>query len=101
MAGFIKAIKGGLVSKGEIGVLDATAHVLKFSSFQEMYLANRFPSEFEVKPRKEYKNTPISVQPEALKKVPQVGKPLQGKDLDLFIKASAAEIARILDLKEK
>jgi threonine synthase len=101
MAGFIKAIKGGLVSKGEIGVLDATAHVLKFSSFQEMYLANRFPSEFEVTPRKEYKNTPISVQPGALKKLPQVGKPLQGKDLDLFIKASAAEIARILDLKGK
>jgi len=100
MAGFIKAKKGGLVSKGEIGILDATAHVLKFSSFQEMYLANRFPPEFEIKPRKEFKNTPVSVQPKDLKKLPQAGRPLQGKDLDNFIKASVEEIAKILDLKK-
>lgn len=101
MAGLIKAIEGGLVSKGEIGVLAATAHILKFSSFQDMYLADRFPPEFEVKPRKEFKNIPILVQPKGLRKLPQAGKPLQGKDLDLFIKASAAEVARILDLKER
>ncbi|NVM24550.1 MAG: threonine synthase [Desulfobacterales bacterium] len=101
MAGFMKAIEGGLVSKGEIGILAATAHTLKFSSFQDMYLANRFPPEFQVKPRKAYRNTPISVQPKGLRKLPQAGKPLQGKDLDLFIKASAAEIARILDLKKR
>jgi len=101
MAGFMKAVEGGLVSKGEVGVLAATAHVLKFSSFQDMYLANGFPPEFRVKPRKGYKNTPISVQPKGVRRLPQAGKPLQGKDLDLFIKASAAEIARILDLKER
>jgi threonine synthase len=101
MAGFIKAIKDGLISKGEMGVLDATAHVLKFSSFQEMYLSDRFPPEFEVKPREELKNTPVSVQLKGLRKLPQPGKPLQGKDLDLFIKASAEEIARILELKKR
>jgi len=101
LAGLIKAIKGCLVSKGEIGVIAATAHVLKFSSFQEMYLANSFPPEFEVKPRKEFKNTSISVQPKGLKNLPQPGKSLRGEDLDLFIKAIAAEIAGILDLKEK
>jgi len=101
MAGFMKAISGGLVSKGEIGILAATAHVLKFSSFQEMYLANRFPPEFEVKPRKEFKNIPVSVQPEDLKKLPRAGKPIQGEELDLFIKVTAAKIARILDLKKR
>jgi len=101
MAGFMRAIERGLVCKGEIGVLAATAHVLKFSSFQDMYLADRFPPEFQVKPRKAYRNTPISVQPGGLRKLPQAGKPLKGKDLDLFVKASAAEIARILDLKKR
>ncbi len=101
MTGFIKAIKGAIISKGEIGVLAATAHVLKFSSFQEMYLSNRFPPEFEVKPREEFKNTPITIEPKDLRKLPQAGRPLQGKDLDQFIKASAEEIARILNLKEK
>lgn len=101
MAGFMKAIRGGLVSKTEIGVLAATAHVLKFSSFQEMYLNNRFLPEFKVKPRKEFRNTPISVQPQGLIKLPQSGAPLQGKDRDLFIDAIVAEIARILDLKKR
>ena len=60
-----------------------------------------FPPEFDVKPRKEFKNSYISVQPKGLKKLPQPGKSLQGKDLDLFIKAISAEIASILELKER
>jgi threonine synthase len=101
MAGFIKAIKQGLVPEGEIGVLAATAHVLKFSSFQEMYLTDSFPPEFEVNPRKEFRTNPIHVKPK------KAGKPLQwvpsskGKERELFIEAIVAEIAGILDLKKK
>ena len=101
MAGFIKAIRGGLVSKGEIGILTATAHVLKFSSFQEMYLSDRFPPEFEVKPKKEFKNIPVLVQPDDLRSLPQAGESIQREELDLFIKATAAKIARILHLKKR
>ncbi len=101
MAGFMKAVNKGLASTGEIGILGATAHVLKFSPFQEMYLADRFPPEFEVTPRKEYKNIPVSVQPKGLKKLPKPGRPLKGKDLDLFVKSTAEEIARILRLKPR
>ena len=101
MAGFMKAMDTGLVSKGEIGILDATAHVLKFSPFQEMYLSDRFPPEFEVKPRKEYRNVPVSIKPKGLKKLPQFGKPLEGEDLDLFIKLTAEEIAKTLNLKPR
>jgi len=101
MAGFVKAVKAGLVSKGEIGVLDATAHVLKFSSFQQMYLADRFPSEFGVRPRKEFKNTPVTIGLKGLRKQPQAGRPLQGKDLDRFTKAGATEIAKTLNLKKR
>ncbi len=101
MAGFIKAIRQGLVSEAEIGVLAATAHVLKFSSFQEMYLTDRFPPEFKVKPRKEFRNSPIHVKPKGIEKRLQKGAPSRGKDRELFIDAIASEVARILDLKVK
>ena len=101
MAGFMKAVNQGLVSKEERGVLDATAHALKFSPFQEMYFSNGFPPEFEVKPNKEFRNTPLSIEPAGLDKLPEPGKPLQGKDLERFIEASAAKIASILDLKKR
>ncbi len=101
MAGYTKAINAGLICKGEIGILDATAHVLKFSSFQEMYLGNRFPPEFGVKPREEFKNTPVTIELKGLGELPEPGRPLQGKDLDRFTKAISAEIARILDLKKR
>jgi len=101
MAGFIKAIGQGLVSEGEIGVLAATAHVLKFSSFQEMYLTDRFPPEFEVKPRREFRNIPIHVKPKGIGKRLQRGAPSRGKERERFIDAIVAEIARILDLKKR
>ncbi len=42
----------------DVGVLDATAHHLKFIGFQEMYFEDRFPAEFEIKPNPEYQNRP-------------------------------------------
>lgn len=101
LAGFMKAIKRGFVSGAEIGVLAATAHALKFSSFQEMYFADEFPSEFEVTPKREFRNTPLTVKPAGLDKLPEAGKPLRGRDFERFIQATVAEIARILDLERR
>jgi threonine synthase len=101
MAGFIKAITSGLVSKGEIGILAATAHVLKFASFQDMYLNNRFPPEFKVTPREEFRNAPISIQPEGLEQLLQSGTPIQGRDRDLFIDAIVAEVVKVLHLEKR
>jgi threonine synthase len=101
MAGFTKAIAGNLVEKGESGVLDATAHVLKFSSFQDMYLNDEFPPEFEVRPRKEFQNAPIPLEPRGLKELLKGGVPLREGDYNRFIDTIVAEIAKILDLKEK
>jgi len=41
------------------------------------------------------------VRPETIRKFPESGKPLEGKDLDRFVQGMAAEIARILDLEKK
>ena len=62
-AGFRAAIKEGLISQNETGILDATAHHLKFIGFQQMYFDNNFPPEFEVAPKPEYQNKPQLLTP--------------------------------------
>ncbi|MFZ5450703.1 MAG: threonine synthase [Thermodesulfobacteriota bacterium] len=63
LAGFRAAIKKGLIPKTAVGVLDATAHHLKFIGFQQMYFDNTFPPEFEVTPEPEYQNKPQLLTP--------------------------------------
>jgi threonine synthase len=57
-AGYRAALKGGVVGRDEVAVLDATAHHLKFISFQEMYFQGSFHPDFEVIPKPEYQNRP-------------------------------------------
>ncbi|MFP4036782.1 MAG: threonine synthase [Desulfobacteraceae bacterium] len=101
MAGFARAVEQGLVGAEEIGVLDSTAHMLKFLGFQEMYFEDSFDPEFEIRPRPELKNAPTLVRPASVERVPEPGRPLEGGDLERFVMETAAEIARILGLKEK
>ena len=63
LAGFRAAIREGILSTDEVGVLDATAHHLKFIGFQQMYFDNAFPPEFEVTPKPEYQNRPQLLTP--------------------------------------
>jgi threonine synthase len=101
MAGFRRAIEKGFVRRGETGILDSTAHMLKFLTFQDMYFQDTFPPEFGVAPRQELKNAPSLIKPEKLVRFPQPGKPLQGEDMKRFIDETATEIARILGLKKR
>lgn len=101
MAGLKKAIQEGLVKEGEVGILDSTAHMLKFISFQEMYFNGSFDPEFGVIPKKELQNAPQLVKPENLMKFPEPGKPLDGEDLKNFVNSIASEIAQILNLEKK
>ena len=89
LAGLIKAKEKGYVKKGDIAILNSTAHMLKFISFQQMYFDDSFPPEFEVSPRDELKNIPLKINAE------------KGEgDYNLFIRDVADKIADILDLKE-
>ncbi len=58
LAGLLQAKKLGLISENELAVLDSTAHAIKFSGFQDMYLQNNFDSEYGVIPKKELVNMP-------------------------------------------
>jgi threonine synthase len=72
LAGFKAALQAGLISKNEVGVLDSTAHHLKFIGFQQMYFDDTFPPEFEVTPNPQYQNRPqllTTGETEAPKKV--------------------------------
>ena len=100
LAGLNKAVREGYVQSGEIGILDSTAHMLKFSTFQEMYFNDSFPPEFDVRPTKELQNAPMLVRSEKLNKYPEPGSPLQGEDMKRFILEMSSEIARILDLEK-
>ncbi|UCF57151.1 MAG: threonine synthase [Deltaproteobacteria bacterium] len=98
MAGLKIAVQEGYVGPGEVGILDSTAHILKFLTFQEMYFKDSFGPEFNVRPRSELKNAPTLVKPKNLPKYPEPGKPLEGKDMQDFVREMTKEIARILDL---
>ena len=101
LAGLIKAKSMGLVKDNETAILDSTAHMLKFSGFQDQYFENKFPPEYEVVPKPEFKNLPTLVKPDNLEKFPEPGKPLHGKDFNKFVKLTTKEIAQALDLKQK
>ncbi len=58
LAGMRRALDLGLVRQGQKAVLDATAHSIKFSGFQDMYFADTFPEEYGIIPQKSLKNAP-------------------------------------------
>ncbi|MDY6972997.1 MAG: threonine synthase [Thermodesulfobacteriota bacterium] len=101
LAGLQRAVELGCVKSHEVGVVDSTAHVLKFAVFQDMYFNNGFDPEFNVKPKPELRNAPIQVRPKNLSKYPAQGAPLSGKDMQTFTREMGTEIARILGLSPR
>ncbi len=91
-AGMLKAKELDLIEKDEVCILDATAHLLKFLKFQQMYFDNAFPPEYEITPKDEYKNFPKLILDTSVKGS------LSPED---FYKKAVENIVRELGLKEK
>jgi threonine synthase len=100
LAGLAAADQRGWLEDGEIAVLNSTAHALKFIGFQQMYFEEQFPPEFEITSNRALINKPQFVRPEELKQVPEPGKPLVGESFERFVRITAEEIARRLNLKK-
>ncbi|MBW1890533.1 MAG: threonine synthase [Deltaproteobacteria bacterium] len=100
LAGLIRARSQGIINSDEVAVIDATAHALKFSGFQDMYFEDRFPEEFDIIPKASLMNAPVLIRPADLEKVPAPGKPLSSDDFELFVKRVSAEIAEALSLRK-
>ena len=100
LAGLVAAHQGGIVTDSEVAIVNATAHALKFSGFQDQYFTGEFPSEFDIVPEPELINAPELIRPVDLKSVPEPGNPLKGNELQEFIIRTAEEIAQRLDLQK-
>ncbi|MBF0507356.1 MAG: threonine synthase [Deltaproteobacteria bacterium] len=101
LAGLAAAVRDRVIDSSETAVLDATAHMLKFIGFQELYFQDSFPPEFQVKSKKELINQPRYVHPAGLAEVPLPGRPLTGDKFDEFVRRTAGEIAQRLGLEPK
>ncbi len=92
LAGLVRARELGLVQEGEFSVLDATAHSIKFSGFQDMYFNNSFGSEYGIVPQAEFVNKPeLLLNPEQK----------QGLDTKAYTKKVADIIVQKLGLESK
>lgn len=92
LAGLINARHLGLLGDNAHAVLDATAHSLKFSGFQQMYFTNTFPPEYEVEPIPALANQPELLLAEDVRK---------GKDVATFARLGAEAVVARLGLKPK
>ncbi len=88
-AGLMRAKELGLVEDGSYSVLDSTAHILKFADFQNMYFEDDFAPEYEVSPKKEFKNMPKLI-------ITEDEKAKAGSE---FVHVTASKIADDLELK--
>jgi threonine synthase len=92
LAGLRRAKEQKMIESDEYPILDATAHSLKFLKFQEMYFDGNFPPEYEISPKKEYSNTPVSLLSEQQK---------DSSSYEKFIAQAAQKVVSLLDLKTK
>ncbi len=92
LAGLLNARSLGLFGEGEHAVLDATAHSLKFSGFQNMYFTDGFPPEYGVTPDKRLANKPELLLPESARR---------GVDVATFARLGADAVVKRLDLQAK
>jgi len=61
VAGLAAALKAKLVEPGMRIVVDSTAHQLKFADFQQQYFDGTLTPDYEVTPRPELQNRPVSL----------------------------------------
>jgi len=93
LAGIRKARAEGMVASDRVGVLDATAHALKFAGFQEKYFTDGFEPEYEVIPREELRNRPLLVD----SRPPPSGG--GDEEYGAFVEKAARSVAEILELR--
>ncbi|MCP4024267.1 MAG: threonine synthase [Desulfobacteraceae bacterium] len=99
LAGLHIAVKQNIVSKNETAILDATAHAIKFSEFQNLYFEKSFPKAYEVTSNAQYLNKPSLILPDDGNIVPSQEKRLKKEQLETFVKDISGKIAKRLNLK--
>ncbi len=101
LAGIRRTVREHGVPDNRVAVLDATAHALKFATFQEKYFADSFEPEFEVIPKPELQNAPYLIAPPEDVPRPAPGSPLEADAFKEFVEYTAGAIAEMLELKRR
>ncbi|NOX33649.1 MAG: threonine synthase [Deltaproteobacteria bacterium] len=99
LAGLVQALKQGIVTNRETAILDATAHAIKFSEFQDLYFKSKIPQGYNITPDPYNINLPSLILPDNQNLVPSQKKRLKKKDFEKFVKDISDKIAERLNLK--
>ena len=99
LAGLAKAVKENIVSNDEIAIVDATAHSLKFSNFQNLYFEQKMPEEYNIRHNNSFINLPSLVMPDNGVQVPSQENRLEPEEFKIFVSDISKKIATKLNLK--
>lgn len=99
LAGLVEALKKNIVTNNETAILDATAHAMKFSNFQDLYFKSQIPEDYKIDPDLNNINQPSLILPDDPTIIPSQKNRLGEKNFQNFIKDISGKIAKRLDLK--
>lgn len=99
LAGLVRAYKENIVSDTDTAILDATAHAIKFSEFQDLYFNKKIPGDYKIESNPDKINLPTLVLPQDPDMTPSQEKRLNPEDFKTFVKDISDKIAQSLDLK--
>lgn len=100
LAGLAEAFLQKIVAPHETAILDATAHAVKFSEFQDMYFRSAIPEDYKIKSNPDFINLPSLVLPDDPDMIPSQQKRLNEEDFKKFVKNISGKIAEKLRLEE-
>ncbi len=98
LAGLVRAKALGIVTKSETAILDATAHAIKFSEFQDLYFKKQIPDSYGIQSDPGYINLPDLISPDNPDLVPSQEKRLEKADFQRFVQEISGKIAKKLNL---
>jgi threonine synthase len=99
LAGLMKAKEQNLITESEIGVINSTAHPLKFMDFPERYFRNDL-RDYGITADPQYVNKPIALELSDVK-LPSKENPLKPDEEKIYASAAAEMIASYLNLTYK
>nr|WP_319494498.1 threonine synthase [uncultured Desulfobacter sp.] len=98
LAGMVEAKALNLLEKDETVILDATAHAIKFSGFQDLYFKGELADAYGISSDSRFINLPDLVSPDDPDLVPSQEKPLAPSQFEKFVKDVSKKIATRLGL---
>lgn len=98
LAGLVAAQQQGIMEPDETAVLDATAHAIKFSEFQDLYYRSAIPDDYGIISNDENINRPVFLTPDNPSLVPSQNNRLKEKEFQKFVQIICDKIAKRLDL---